>query len=134
MLIYDRIKYFASLKSVTLTDVAEATGISTNTMKNWNTRQAPATDILKIVKYFDISMDYFMENCENPNSHKSLKNSMGKEILEVLNTLSDKVDVAFNEAIEDFHEVLESYGVKMVITTRENQICDKIINRKGDPE
>lgn len=58
-------EYFEQLlqkHNVSVTDVCNATGIKQSTMSNWKSRRTilSAELLLKIAKYFDVPMEYFL--------------------------------------------------------------------------
>jgi transcriptional regulator with XRE-family HTH domain len=56
------------------THFAQEIGISEATIRNWKTKNSmPAADVLlKIAKYFNLPMEYFFDDAENPLSDKEI--------------------------------------------------------------
>ena len=67
--IYDRIRELANLKGIKMTDIAKATGISVNTMKNWNKSAPKVTGVQIVAEYFGVSVDYLIGRSDDPFSH-----------------------------------------------------------------
>lgn len=87
MLVYSRIKELAALKGVTLTSVAQATGVSVNTMKNWDKVEPSVYGLLDVAQYFDVSVDYLIGYSDNPFSHKKT-DIISNDLIEKLKDLS----------------------------------------------
>lgn len=70
--VYKRIKLLVRERGMSLIQLAEETGLSINTIKNWGRgTEASLSNLLTIACYVDVSLDYLVGNSDNPESHKS---------------------------------------------------------------
>lgn len=89
MLVYSCIKELAALKGVKMTSVADSTGISINTMKNWNKSEPSVNALLSVAQYFGVSVDYLIGYTDNPFSHKKF-DIISRDLIRELDQLAAK--------------------------------------------
>ena len=83
------------------THFAQDIGIPESTMRNWKRyNSVPAADVLyKILKYFNVPMEYFLDGSENPLLDKEIATiiKLRKLTDEQLNMLSYMIEKFINE-------------------------------------
>lgn len=79
------------------THFAQEIGISEATIRNWSKKNSiPAADILfRIAKYFNLPMEYFFDDAENPLSDKEITTiinlrKLNDEQLKMIDYMIDK--------------------------------------------
>lgn len=63
-MIYEKIKRLAAEEGISIASLEKKLNIGNGTIGKWNEASPAFENILKVAKYFDVSMDYFAEREE----------------------------------------------------------------------
>ena len=70
-MIYNRIKELAEIKNKKLTTILKELEINTAYTGHWKNGKLPNTEcLIKLSKYFNVSIDYMLELTDNPEINK----------------------------------------------------------------
>lgn len=107
MLIYDRIKITAELCHVSLNDISNATGISINTMRNWNKTDASVSNLLPIARFLGVSLDCLVDYEDSTNALNDPVSSI-LSLERVKSTISQIIDEKIEEVRKTVYDTNKS--------------------------
>ena len=69
-----QISFLRKSRNLTQKQVADGIGIAEQAYQRYEYGRKPAFDVLiALADYFDVSLDYLVGRCDNPDSHKPFK-------------------------------------------------------------
>lgn len=113
-ILLERVKYLCNKYEVTIYALEKATGLSDSSVKRWN-RSVPSGDkLLKVARYFGVSVDFLLGNTDNPKSHLNVETI--DQLLSKLNSISDSWNLQVSTCNKSFCEQLNAafltYGIQ----------------------
>lgn len=92
MLFYDKLQELAATYGVKLTTVSEKTGISINTMRNWNKVEPAISSLITLAQYFDVSVDFLIGYTNDAQSHKSDTTKAVEALVDIRSIIDQKIE------------------------------------------
>lgn len=107
MLFYDKLQQLAADYGVKLTTVSKKTGISINTMRNWNKVEPSISSLITLAQYFDVSVDFLIGYTNDAQSHKSDMTKAVEALVDIRSVIDQKIETlkAEGPVLESFSEV-----------------------------
>lgn len=115
--LYEKIKFLASQRKLSIRKLEESLGYGNGTIRRWD-RQTPGIDKLEAVaNYFDVSVDYLLGRTDSP-SLDDATSTAGSDIASYFRINTANMDIHDAEEIE---EELKDYFDFLVMKAREKK-------------
>lgn len=116
MNIYEKIDFLLEIEKTNQKRMCESINVPTSTyssMKNRNSKSISVETIREIASFFNMSIDYFLNNDIEKNEYKKFKiksyNEEDKEVLEKYNSLNSEFKKIIMNNLNSFLEIQEKF-------------------------
>lgn len=108
MTLFDRVKYLADKRGISLNTLSEELDIGANTLYKWKQSNPKLETLIKVADYFDIDLDYLTGRTNEPDWATT------KDLYDLEEMLNNNVNMAFggDELSEE-----QKQRIKDILTT-----------------
>lgn len=132
-IILQRVLYLIKKYNVSIYAVEKATHLSDGALKRWGKSPPSSERLLRVARYFGVSVDFLLGNTDNPRSHLNNGSieAMLREINLVVEDWKKRITQNQHELDERIMQVKEKYGVES--TSGIIIECEEIMSDKNLP-